>query len=188
MTFQDLLVILGSEKPSDTLTKRKEELFKLIPELKESDGFNQNNPWHVYDVFEHIMHVVDGVSNNYVSRLSALFHDIGKPFVYTEDENHVGHFYNHWSISKEIFLKFAKKHHLDEKSTQLISKIIFYHDLGIKTLNEVDYKAFLKEFNSDEMKLLFDLKKSDLLAQNPKYHYLLEEYEDTLKKILNNYI
>ena len=65
----------------------------------------QKNIWHVYDVYEHILHVIDGVPNNITLRLAALFHDIGKPFVYKEDENGVGHFYGHWNKSKEIFEK-----------------------------------------------------------------------------------
>lgn len=32
-------------------------------------------------------------------------------------------------------------------------------------------------FTKKELELLYKLKKADLLAQNKKYHFLLEEYE-----------
>ena len=44
----------------------------------------------------------------------------------------------------------------------------------------------MDEFSVDEINMLYDIKKSDLLAQSPKYHYLLAEYdlqkENLLKK------
>ena len=187
MTFKDLLIILNKEKPSEELKERKEELFSLIPELKTCDGFDQNNPWHVYDVLEHTFHVVDGVSSNYIVRLAALFHDIGKPLSYYVGEDNLGHFHGHWVKSQEIFHKFAKKNNMDDKSRDLIEKLIFYHDLNVRKLNEEDFDKFIKEFNKDEIIMLFNLKKSDLLAHSPKYHYILEEYENTLDELLNNY-
>ena len=87
MNIDKLFDILLNEQPSLYIKENEHDIFNLIPELKESVGFNQNNIWHIYDVYEHILHVVDNVSSNIILRLTALFHDIGKPFVYTEDEN-----------------------------------------------------------------------------------------------------
>ena len=35
--------------------------------------------------------------------------------------------------------------------------------------------------------MLYELKKADLLAQNNKYHYLLEDYKNQKEKILSKY-
>ena len=91
-----LFNILLSKEPSRLIKENEEYIFSIIPELKNTKGFNQNNLWHIYDVYEHILHVIDGVPGDLTLRLVALFHDIGKPFTYTVDENNVGHFYNHW--------------------------------------------------------------------------------------------
>ena len=85
-----------SNKPSKKLLASEQKLFKLIPELEKCKSFKQNNDWHIYDVYEHILHVVDYVPNNISIRLAALFHDIGKPASYKEDEFGIGHFYGHW--------------------------------------------------------------------------------------------
>lgn len=165
MTYLELKEILLSEKPSELLKAKEKELFNFIPELRVCKGFNQNNDWHPYDVLEHIYHVVDEVDNNLILRLAALFHDIGKPLVYTEDEKGVGHFYGHWEVSKDIFLKFAKKRNLDSKTKIAVSRLIFYHDLSFSKMTEVDKNRFTKE----EILNLYRLKKADVLAQNKEY-------------------
>ena len=41
------------------------------------------------------------------------------------------------------------------------------------------------EFNESEIEKLFELKKADLLAQNKKFHYLLDDYEIQKEKLLS---
>ena len=103
-----------------------------------------------------------------------------------EDENNIGHFYDHWTKSSEIFLNFSKKYELLEDLTNEVKKLIYYHDINISKLNREELNKFLDEFSVDEINMLYEIKKSDLLAQSPKYHYLLAEYdlqkENLLKK------
>jgi hypothetical protein len=161
--------ILLSENPSILIRENEEIIFDIIKELRICKGFNQNNPWHPYDVYEHILHVLDNTSTNLVLRYAALFHDIGKPNVYKEDENGTGHFYGHWDSSCEIFTNFANKYGIDDYLKNKVLKLIYYHDFNIDKLDKE------KEFSNEELKLLLELKKADLLAQNSKFHYLLEK-------------
>lgn len=174
--LEKLFDILLSNKPSILIRDNEDYIFNIIPELRKSKGFNQNNPWHIYDVYDYILHVIDGVKENIILRLTALFHDIGKPYTYTEDENNIGHFYNHWTKSCEIFLNFSKKYKLQVDLTNEVNKLIYYHDINISKLNREELNKFLDEFSIDEINMLYEIKKSDLLAQSPKYHYLLDEY------------
>ena len=176
MNFQNLIYTLLSEKPSFYISKNEEQLFKLIPELKACKGFNQNNEWHIYDVYNHTLSVIDNVSPNIYLRLAALFHDIGKPLSYTEDENGVGHFYGHWIKSKEIFDKYADKYNLDDYTKSIVSNLILYHDIRIPKLSENEIDELLNIFEPNEIEMLFELKRADLLSQNSKYHYLLDDY------------
>ena len=100
MKLDFLINILLSDKPSKNIKFNEKQIFEMIPESSACKNFNQNNIWHIYDVYDHILHVVDGVPNSLALRMAALFHDIGKPFVYTEDENEIGHFYDHWKIGR----------------------------------------------------------------------------------------
>lgn len=176
MKINFLIEILLQENPSEAIRDNEEEIFSIIPELRLCKNFDQNNIWHIYDVYEHILHVVDGVPNNICLRIASLFHDIGKPFVYQEDENGIGHFYGHWSKSREIFDRFATRYHLEEKIKSTVSNLIFYHDLNIDKTDEEELNKLLNLFDRDGIIMLFQLKQSDLLAQNKRYHYLLDDY------------
>lgn len=193
MTYLELEEILLEDKPSDTLKKREEELFELIPKLGACKGFDQHNKeWHPYDVLEHIYRVVDGVEllkeglteedkkKLLTLRLTALFHDIGKCDTYKEDENGIGHFYNHWVVSQEIFLQFAQAHNIDEETKNLVSKLIYYHDLSVEGIESIS-----ASFTDSELLLLFNIKRADILAQNQsKHEEYLERYANALEGLL----
>ena len=186
--LKKLFDILLSNNPSILIRKNEDYIFNIIPELRKSKGFNQNNPWHIYDVYDHILHVIDGVKENIILRLVALFHDIGKPYTYMEDENNIGHFYDHWTKSCEIFLNFSKKYELPVDLTNEVNKLIYYHDINISKLNREELNKFLDEFSVDEINMLYEIKKSDLLAQSPKYHYLITEYDLQKENLLRKKI
>lgn len=181
-----LINVLIQEKPSEFIKKNEDKIFELIPELKNCVGFNQNNMWHVYDVYEHILHVVDKVPNNLILRLAALFHDIGKPLVYEEDKLGIGHFYGHWDKSNEIFLEFATRNNLEENIKYIVSNLILYHDLSIEKLEDEELKKLLTIFDKNGIIMLYQLKRSDLLAQNKKFHFMLDDYEQEKNKILKS--
>lgn len=187
MKIEELFELLLSEKPSKQILEKEEEIFTLIPELKNGKNFNQNNIWHLYDVYHHILHVLDETPPILSLRVAALFHDIGKPDCYTEDENKVGHFYGHWEKSEQIFCEFAKKQNLPSEFTTLVSKLILYHDLNISKLASEELEKFLNLFTWEELELLYQLKRADLLAQNSKFHYLLEDYETQKQKLYLKY-
>ena len=58
------------------------------------------------------------------------------------------------------------------------------NDINFNKITESDLKAFLETFSVDDIKLLFIIKEADLLAQNPKFHYHLEEYGEIEKKLI----
>lgn len=183
MNKNELFNILLSNKPSMEIQRREEEIFELIPELKDCKGFDQNSSWHIYDVYEHTLHVVDNVNDNINLRLAALFHDIGKPYTYSEDEKGNGHFYNHWQKSKEIFLNFAKNNDLDKKLTNDVANLIYYHDVDFNKESNLLLDV-IEKIGYDNISDLFNLKKADLLAQSQKYHYLLDDYNKQENKII----
>ena len=183
MTYNDLLKILLEKDVYNEIKEQEIKIFKLIPELKLCKGFNQNNKWHIYDVYEHILHVVSKTEENIYLRLAALFHDIAKPKTYTEDESGIGHFYNHWNESVKIFKKYQDKFNLSEEEILLITNLIFYHDINIEKLSIEELTKMINYLGPENIKLLFSLKKADLLAQNPEYHHLLENIKQQEEKI-----
>ena len=49
LTFDELKLILLKSEPSKDLELYKEDIFKLMPEFRKCDGFDQKSEWHVYD-------------------------------------------------------------------------------------------------------------------------------------------
>ena len=184
MNYVNLTEILLSNNVYNILKQNEKEIFKLIPELEICKGFNQNNKWHIYDVYEHILHVVSGVDCNIYLRLSALFHDIGKPLVYTEDEDKIGHFFNHWNKSIEIFQKYQDKFGLSQEEINIIISLIFYHDINIEKMSMEEKQIMINLIGIANIEYLFELKKADLLAQSSKYHYLLVNINNQEKSIV----
>ena len=174
MTYNELLEILLSNDVYESIKQNEKEIFSLIPELNDCKGFNQNNKWHIYDIYEHILHVVKGVDANLYLRLAALFHDMGKVLTYIQDSNGVGHFYNHWNKSVEIFKKYSNNFGLSDEENTLIANLIFYHDVNIERMSKNEINDMINNIGVSNIKLLFSLKRADLLAQSPEYHYLLE--------------
>ena len=182
MNYEELQRILVNEdKPSTILRSRREELAELIPEIRETFDFDQQTEWHQYDVFEHTLHVVDETEPNYLVRLAALFHDIGKPRMMYLDENGEGHFHYHWEESEKIFIDYQNKLNLSEEDIYLVRKLIYYHDLTIKNQT---LHLFLEEFDEEGLKMLMDLKQADAKAHSEKFvPDRLAALEDSKKRL-----
>ena len=166
MEYNEFFKILMSDKPSDELKSRKQEVFKLVPFLNECDGFDQESEWHPYDVYEHILHVVDNVEKDPILRLAALFHDIGKPSTFVKDEKG-GHFPKHWLDSKMIFGGFTKKVNLSSEIADMVSELIYFHDIDLSNPDDDTVERIKNRLSFAGVDYLFKLKEADLKAQNP---------------------
>ena len=178
--------LLMSENPSLYFRNNRKEIYELIPEFRACDGFNQCNEYHIYDVLEHILCVLDNVGNDYVLRVAALFHDIGKPACFTMDEDGVGHFLDHWVESRKIFNKYVDLLNISKNEVELISNLIYYHDLRPMDKHMAEFKRVF----DDKLDLLIKLKIADVKAQNSKFYDRLDELNsilESLKRLLKMY-
>ena len=68
-------------------------LCHCVPELYDGLNFPQKNPYHKYSVYGHTIVVLQECeSSDLITKLTAFFHDIGKPHCYQDDENGIRHF------------------------------------------------------------------------------------------------
>lgn len=166
--FEELKKIIVSNNVDKYMDEYREIFFEIIPELKECNGFNQHNDYHIYDVYTHTINVVKNAPKNIYIRLASIFHDIGKPRAFKLDENQVGHFLGHANISNDIFKNFADKYKLDNKTKMIVSNLVLYHEDDLSSKNNKIYN-FYKKFNMNRIEMLFDLKRADIMSQNQKY-------------------
>lgn len=137
----------------------------FIPELLPMVGFNQNNPHHIYDVWNHTTEAVKNAENVLVIKLAALLHDVGKPHCYTEDEQGIGHFYGHANISMDITETVLKRLKFDNDTIHNVVELVKYHDADIQPRNK-HVKRWLNKIGEDGLKRLVALKRADVMAQS----------------------
>jgi tRNA nucleotidyltransferase (CCA-adding enzyme) len=181
MNILELFDILLSDKPSDLIRANEEEVFEFIPELAKCKGFEQRTSWHKFDVYDHILCVIDNVDSDIMLRLAALFHDIGKPETFFLDENGVGHFPKHWEVSRRIFDEFALKNNIDKNLAKDVSALIYYHDVDFDKSPNILLDA-VNDIGYDNISKLFNFKKADVLAQADEFQFKAKEYEKQEKK------
>jgi tRNA nucleotidyltransferase (CCA-adding enzyme) len=106
-------------------------LTTVIPELAPSKDFAQNNPYHCYDVLNHILHSVENAPKDVILRLTMLFHDIGKPSNYTQSEDGIGHFKGHPQTSTDMAKDILTRLKYDNDTLKAVTQLVLYHDSDI---------------------------------------------------------
>ena len=108
MNLADLITILRESDSAADIDKHRADIIQLIPKVKIMLDFNQQNYAHQYDLWEHCLQTVAGLSKDIdddMVFLAAMLHDIGKPDCQTYDtrDGKVNmHYYGHPQRSMEI--------------------------------------------------------------------------------------
>ena len=135
----------------------------IIPELEPCVGFDQNNKYHQYDIYEHISHAVSNYTGNDISvKLALLLHDIGKPQCYTEDKKG-GHFYGHELPSQDLARCALDRLRFDNKTKSEVLDLVLYHDFVIESTPKT-IKRWLYKIGESRLRQLIDVKKADISA------------------------
>ncbi len=148
----------------------REIIAVFIPEIKDMFDFEQNNPYHMFNVWDHTIEaLVRAVlfmdQNNLTLALATLFHDIGKPHSYQDDPNGIRHFYGHAAKSAEITDSIMRRMRFNNNIREQVVTLVKYHDADIKP--EAKYvKRWLNKLDSEHLlRCLFMLKYSDISGQ-----------------------
>lgn len=108
MNLADLITILRESDSAADIDRHRADIIQLIPKVKIMLDFNQQNYAHQYDLWEHCLQTVAGLSKDIdddMVFLAAMLHDIGKPDCQTYDtrDGKVNmHYYGHPQRSMEI--------------------------------------------------------------------------------------
>lgn len=185
---EEFLKILMIDKPSEGI--RQMISLKLmdyvIPELIECAGFEQKNPNHNKDVFNHIMEVLDNIEKDPYLRLAALLHDIGKPRCFTVDETGKGHFYGHHKKSAEMAESILTRLKFDNKTIYTVKLLINEHMSRYEFLREKSVKKFINKIGIDNLDRLFKLQIADIKGSMPPHDFSnLEHLRDECTRIIN---
>lgn len=164
------------------------EVFSLfIPEIKDMFGFQQNNPYHIYDVWNHTVHAVQAYecdcepdlnSRDLITSLAVFFHDIGKPHCYQDSEDGVRHFKGHGRVSANMTNEIMKRLRFDNDTREKVVELVYYHDATFE-VGKKYVKRWLNKIGEEQFRRLLNVRRADIKAQA----YI--EQESRLQKIDN---
>lgn len=177
--------ILLSDRPSKGIRAMETMglLEAIIPELIPTIGFNQKNPNHSKDVFNHILCVLDGTPKKLHIRLAALFHDIGKPHTFTVDEEGIGHFYGHDKVGAEITSNVLERLKCSKELTYKVKTLVREHMTHHAKFKDKGIKRFIRRVGEENIYDLFELWKADRRCSNENAS--LENIYETEKRIIS---
>ncbi|WP_352418431.1 CCA tRNA nucleotidyltransferase [Proteiniborus sp.] len=185
---EEFIKILLTDKPSEGIKKliNLRLMEYIMPELLDCVGFEQKNPNHNKDVFNHIMEVLDNTEKDVYLRLAALLHDIGKPQCFTVDENGKGHFYGHHKKSAEIAENILTRLKFDNKTIGIVKLLVNEHMSRYEFLREKSIKKFINKIGIDNLDRLFRLQVADIKGSKPPHDFSkLEHFRDECTRIIN---
>ena len=177
----ELLKILMVSRPSTgfNLMRKSGLLKRILPELMEGYRKRQNN-YHKYTIYRHTMETVDSIEGDPVLRLSALFHDIAKPWV-RKKINGRWRFFGHATASagltKEIMMRLKFSNDRIARVTGLVSNHMFDYK---QELSDKAMRRFIKRVGADSVDDLIALRKADDLA-----HGWGRDFEKDIEKFEN---
>lgn len=159
----------------------------VLPEILPTVGFEQNNPHHDKDVFRHTLCVLEQTPDILHIRLAALFHDAGKPYSYTLDDEGVGHFYGHNAKGVDIAAGALRRLKCSNKVIRQVLLLVDNHMEYYKKNERIEMKRLIREVGKENINDLLSLQKADAMCK--KKRRLIAnaiEMENTVREILSN--
>ena len=146
------------------LLSYRDVLAAVLPELVPMFDCAQQNPHHLYDVWEHSVRAVGQVPAVPALRWAMLLHDCGKPACKTIDEKGVGHFYGHPKVSREIAERIVQRLRFSGAESARILLLVEQHD---RPLGENDklVRRRLSQIGEARFRDLLAIKKGDAVGQ-----------------------
>lgn len=180
----ELLKLLTGDNVHHVLMEYADVLSVVIPEITPCVGFDQQNKYHKYDVWEHIAVSVSIAPKNEILRLTMLLHDIAKPQCFTIDEKGQGHFKGHEKLSAIVAGDILKRLKFDNKTIDLVCLLISLHYFVpvVKAdgqPSEKQIKRLMNKTGKDAFFMLLDVQRAD----NGAKHQFCKERMPVLDKM-----
>ena len=181
MEFSKLLL---GENIKNTLTLMKDTgvLELIIPEFKETYDFEQCNPHHNLDLFNHIINVVSKVPADLELRYSALLHDIAKPIVQTFDEKGIAHYKTHEIVGADMARDILARMKLPVKLIDTVVEIIKKHMVLYKDITDKKFNKLLSEMGYDNLLRLIEHSIADNSSKNNEVVSTENDFHERLKR------
>lgn len=160
---------------------------QIIPELKKTVNYDQNNPHHQYTLYKHLVLTASNLKEDPILRLTGLLHDIEKPSCKSIDDIGVSHYHSHAEKSAETARCIAKRLKSSNAEVRRIELLIKYHD-GVIEESDKAVKRRLNQLEQSGLFDLLDLQRADNLSQQSSVPTSRLIHNDNLRNIANKLI
>ena len=161
---EEICRMIMGESFAEAALRHRDIIAQVVPEFRPCFDFEQHNPYHKYDVFEHTVRAVAAAPYDRTIRTAMLFHDICKPQIFTVDSDGIGHFKGHAEVSADAAHRIMRRLRWDSASIRDVQAIIANHSIKIK--NRTDVRRLVAKLGEESFFRLMEAKKADNLAKN----------------------
>ena len=183
---KELNKILTGKEPGQAMKSMQDYglLKDVLPEWADMQEMPYDStPSHTETVVEHTLRAMEGVRDDIVMRLSALFHDFGKP-AERKFENDVINFHDHDIRSGELVETILNRWKYPKNIIKRVKFLVENHMRPHQYSDEWSDKAirrFIREMG-DEMENVLELAESDTRARTPQDPAHADEALDSLDR------
>lgn len=151
----------------------------VLPEFDVLMETRQETPHHISTVGEHTIAALQKCEADKILRLTMLFHDLGKPFTKSFDEDGRAHFKGHAAVSEEISKKIFHRLKFDNDTSRKVTKLVFYHDYRMEAKSR-NVRRAMNRIGEELFPYYLQVRRADTLAQS---EYLREEKLQNLDEV-----
>lgn len=175
--YSEFIQLLCGKNVRSVLEEYIDVIAVFLPQAAAMQRCTQTCKYHCYDVLGHTACTVDSIPSEPILRLSAFFHDIGKPACRTTDEAGNDHFYGHCEISAQIAAQSLKALRADNATIEAVTNLVLHHDTDIHP-TEKSVRRALNRLGEKGFAQMLALKRADTLAHAPMCHTRLSSLDE----------
>ena len=175
------MLLSGQPKRALELLDEGGLLVEVLPELAACRGVVQGG-FHRWDVFGHTLEVVDRVPADVVTRLAALFHDVGKP----STAGPAGTFLGHERVGAEMAATALARLRFSNSEVEKVTRLVSLHLRPVyyeSSWTDGAVRRLAREAGTD-LERLMDLARADIAASDYDQPGKLDELSARLLEVL----
>jgi predicted kinase len=179
--FEGFSSILIDGLQSEYVSNASEYLSDICAMMQ---SYHQMNPHHIYNLYDHCIKLAEHYPENSVENIAAKYHDLGKLYTRSFDDQGIAHYYGHDSVGAYKFMQTIEFWLSQNYSMEEVFEMIFYinyHMKGHKDIRhpkaEVKYRAL---FGNERYEKLIRFANCDMIASGTY------EQHSKIKESLNN--
>lgn len=166
---------------NEVMTRYREVIALIIPDISKTFDYDQNNPHHDYDLYTHIIKTVNNLPCDPILRFAGLLHDIAKPLTESTDEKGASHYYGHAHRGAEMTESILRDLRFSNVEIRRIVTLIRHHD-GVIEETETAVSRKLSKIGKDLYFDLLDLQRADNASQKLDASFR-SDHNESLRKI-----